>query len=180
MFDKTYVRNFNSAYIGGSAVSFIDCELVGSGSSPENIVQAVRFTISGGSLANTGFSFQGTKEQVVKVHGLSQIGTGASGLNSHFSLDKDDAGSGPITFSYKNNIALLPTGTKAYRLSNGVGPFRVHSTGNTIQGGSIEFQATITSGGSYLNHTGNVERGVTRVNEPTNTSAIVTTGNMIF
>lgn len=180
VFDKTYVRNFNSAYIGGSAVSFIDCESVGSGSSPENIVQAVRFTISGGILANTGFSFQGTKEQVVKVHGLSQIGTGASGLNSHFSLDKDDEGSGPITFSYKNNVAILPTGTKAYRLSNGVGPFRVHSTGNTFQGGSIEFQTTVPSGGSYLNHTGNVERGVTRVNEPTNTSAIITSGNIIF
>lgn len=180
VFDSTYVRNFNSAYIGGSAVSFIDCESAGSGSSPENIVQAVRFTINGGSLTNTGFSFQGTNEQVVKVHGLSQIGTGASGLNSHFSLDKNDEGSGPITFSYKNNVAILPTGTKAYRLSNGVGPFRVHSTGNTFQGGSIEFQTTIPSGGSYLNHTGNVERGVTRVNEPTNTSAIVTTGNMIF
>lgn len=178
--ESTYIRNSNASYYGGSWIELINCDVSGSGSSLENVVAATRFSMLSGSLSNTGFIFQGPSEQIVKIHDVSQSGTGASGLNSHFTLNKDEAGSGPITMSYKNNQCILSGETCAFKINNASGAFRVNSTGNTFQGGKIEFQKSITSGGSYLNHTGNVERGVSRVNEPENTPYIVTTGNMII
>ncbi|MCV5856364.1 hypothetical protein OFN53_37685, partial [Escherichia coli] len=84
-------------YYGGSWIELINCDVSGSGSSLENVVAATRFIMLSGSLYNTGFIFQGPSEQIVKIHDVSQSGTGASGLNSHFTLNKDEAGSGPIT-----------------------------------------------------------------------------------
>lgn len=182
IFSNSYIRNANAAYWGGGfGVSLYNCRVAGSSTGAENVVRSVRFTMSGGILSNTGFIFDAVTEQHVLIHGVRQLGTGVtSANNSHFVLNKDSEGSQPITFIYKDNYALMSDGSCAFKLSNAVGVFRVNSTGNTFQGGIIEFQTTIPPGGSYLNHTGNVERGVTRVNEPTNASAIVTTGNMIL
>ncbi|HDX2606466.1 TPA: hypothetical protein RN938_004839, partial [Escherichia coli] len=92
--ESTYIRNSNASYYGGSWIELINCDVSGSGSSLENVVAATRFSMLSGSLSNTGFIFQGPSEQIVKIHDVSQSGTGASGLNSHFTLNKDEAGSG--------------------------------------------------------------------------------------
>lgn len=181
IFSCSYIRNANAAYWGGGfGTSLYNCRIVGKSSGAENIVRCARFTISGGMLSNTGFVFDAVAEQHVFIHGVRQLGTGVTAANnSHFVLNKGSDGSQPITFIYKDNYALMSGDSRAFKIDNAVGAFRVNSTGNTFQGGCIEFQTTIPSG-SYLNHTSNIERRVTRVNDPTNTPEIVTTGNMII
>lgn len=178
-FDNVYVRNFNNTYIGGAEANFNNCDLIGSSASLENLIRAVRFNLLGGRMSGTGFNIDAPVEQFIKVHDATLQGAGASGANTYFNTNKDTAGDLAVTLSFKNNIVTPATGTKAFRLNNAVGVVRLNSTGNTFQGGSIEFQTSLPTG-SWIYHTGNVERGVTRVNDPTNTSAVVTTGNMIL
>lgn len=178
-FDNVYVRNFNNTYIGGAEANFNNCDLIGSSASLENIIRAVRFNLLGGRMSGTGFNIDAPVEQFIKVHDATLQGAGASGANAYFNTNKDNAGDLAVTLSFKNNIVTPATGTKAFRLNNAVGVVRLNSTGNTFQGGSIEFQTSLPTG-SWIYHTGNVERGVTRLNDPTNTQAVITTGNMIL
>ncbi|MCM6052531.1 hypothetical protein M4B86_24440 [Klebsiella pneumoniae] len=178
-FDNVYVRNFNNTYIGGTEINFNNCDLIGSSSALENLIRAVRFNILGGRMSGTGFNIDAPVEQFLKVHDATLQGSGASGANAYFNTNKDTAGDLAVTMSFKNNIVTPATGTKAFRLNNAVGIVRLNSTGNTFQGGSIEFQTSLPTG-SWIYHTGNVERGVTRLNDPTNTQAVITTGNMIL
>lgn len=178
-FDGTYLRSFNNTYIGGAEVNLINCVSTGSSTSLENVVRATRFSVLGGKVVNTGFVIDAPGEQIVKVHDASLLGAGASGVNAYFCTNKDTADDQVVTLSFKNNVVTPASGTKAFMLNNAVGVVRLNSTGNTFQGGSIEFQTSLPTG-SWIYHTGNVERGVTRLNDPTNTQAVITTGNMIL
>lgn len=178
-FDLSLIRNFNSVFIGGTDVSFIECDSRGSASAQENKVESVRFNLRGGSLSNTGFIFYSANEQIVSIDGVDFVGQGASGHDAYIVADKDSVSSLPLVLNFKNNNITAPSNTASFKLSNATGAIRLNSTGNTQQGGVIEFQTSLPSG-SYINHTGNVERGVTRKNVPTNNNNVVTNGNMII
>lgn len=175
VFDKVYVRNFNGAYLGGADVKFLSCSLRGSSSGPVNIVQATRLSVEGGMVSGTSFAVNTTNENVINVHGASFVGQHSSG--SYFLLSKSEVGSAPTLFLFKDNNAILPSGVSLFKMNQSQGSLRVHSSGNTLQGGTIDMQTNLPSG-SYVYHKGNVERNVTRNNFPADSLAVSTSDNL--